>query len=668
MNPSERAEELRSLLQYHNDKYYNQDSPELSDADYDALLRELRELETQHPDLFSPDSPTQQVGGSAKRRVGVLIAHRHPMLSMQDVFDREAVEDFVSTCLEKLGTEISFLVETKIDGLSLALRYEHGALVTALTRGDGHSFGEDVTLNAKVIADIPHQLHDAPEYLEVRGEVYMTNASFKEVNEQQELLEKRPFANPRNCAAGTLRQLDSKVTKERKLSFFVFNIQDLQGHSVETHAEAYRYLRSLGMTVIEQHLVCHSAAEVWQAIEQIGELRGNLPYEIDGAVVKVNELQARAQLRDTTKNAGYQIAYKYPPERKETKLLDIELSVGRTGKITPTAILEPIRLCGTTVARATLHNQDFIEKFHICLGSTLLIEKSGEVIPKCVGEIEALRPPNAVLFQIPDLCPVCGSAAKREADSADIRCTNLACPAQIERLIRHFVSRDAMDIKGFGDVYIHDLIEAGYLHDSADIFTLKEQRDALIEGGLIGKEKNTDKLLAVIEKAKKNPPHRLLTGLGIPNVGKAAAKQLMNTFGSLDELTVATEEQLLAVDDVGPATARCLLDYFETDGFRCILQKLQNAAVNLQQEKKQSTKELLPLSGKSFVITGSLPDISREEAAARIETQGGQVKTSVSKKTHYLLAGEDAGSKLTKAQNLGVPILDWAGFLSLLME
>ncbi len=664
MTPKKRAKALRDLLQYHSDRYYNMDDPEISDADYDALMRELREIEAAHPELQRADSPSQKVGGAAKRTVGVLLPHRVPMLSMQDLFQREDVENFVSDCIEKLGEDVSFLVETKIDGLSLSLRYENGQLTTALTRGDGHTFGEDVTANAMVIDDIPHQLKEALPYLELRGEVYMTSEAFLSVNQRQEALDKKPFANPRNCAAGTLRQLDSAVTRERALSFFCFNVQDIEGKTLDTHEQAYHYLTAIGLTVMEHYFICHNAEEVWAAVEAIGNLRGSLAYEIDGAVVKVNELALRSGLRDTSKNAGYQVAYKYPPEQKETRLLDVELSVGRTGKITPTAILEPIRLCGTTVARATLHNQDFIDKLQICIGSTLLIEKSGEVIPKCVGEIAAKRPSGAKVFQIPPVCPSCGATAHREADSADMRCTNPACPAQLERLIRYFVSRDAMDIKGFGDVYIHDLIEAGYLHDIADIFTLHQHRDALIEAGLIGKIINTDKLLGVIEKAKDNPPHKLLTGFGIQNVGKTAARQLMDAFGDLERLAEADEETLIAIDDIGPTTARCLLDYFQTEGFQTLLQKLKAAGVKLHGEiRVQDTSA--PFSGKSFVITGTLPEISREEAAAWIQARGGQVKGSVSSKTSYLLAGEDAGSKLQKAQSLNIPILDWPALVSL---
>lgn len=656
MDQAQRAKQLREVLNHHSDLYYNQDAPEISDQEYDGLMRELKALEKAHPELITPDSPTQRVGGSAKRTAGVLVAHRVPMLSMQDLFTQEEVDHFISDCQEKLGEGITFLVETKIDGLSMALRYENGDLVTAITRGDGRTFGEDVTANAKVIDDVAVTLRHPIPYLELRGEVYMTDAAFEAVNERQELLGKKPFANPRNCAAGTLRQLDAAVTRERHLSFFVFNVQDIQGKDLATHEEAYAYLKDCGVTVIAHYYVCKNREEIWKAIQAIGEMRGELPYDIDGAVIKVNDLALRAQLKDTAKNAGYQVAYKYPPEQKETVLREIELSVGRTGKITPTAIFDPVRLCGTTVSRCTLHNQDFITKLGICLGSTLRIEKSGEVIPKCVGVVPEKQPPDAQVFQIPMVCPVCGEPAVRE-DTADIKCVNLNCPAQLERLIGHFVGRNAMDIKGFGVVYVHDLIAEGYLKDVADIFTLAEHREALIQKGIVGKEKNTDKLLAAIEKAKANPPDRLLTGLGISNVGRSAAQVLMRHFGTLDALVQASEEEMMAIDDIGPISAHCVYTYFRQPHNLAVLQKLKAAGVNLVQEVAQAPEGDLPLSGKTVVISGTLPGLSREEAAALIQRYGGKVTGSVSKKTSFLLAGEGAGSKLEKARALDIPVL-----------
>lgn len=667
MDLQTRVEELCRILNYHSNLYYNQDAPMITDEEYDAMMRELKDIETAHPELVRPDSPTQRVGGTAKRTAGVLLHHRVPMLSMQDLFTREEIDHFIDDVTEKLGEDASFLVETKIDGLSMSLWYENGTLATAITRGDGREFGEDVTENAKVIGDVAVRLNTPVEYLELRGEVYMTDADFEAVNEQQELLGKKPFANPRNCAAGTLRQLDSRITRERGLSFFVFNVQDARGISFQTHAEAYEYLKRQGVTVIHIYYVCRGKEEVWQAIRKIGEQRGTLPYWIDGAVVKINDLAGRKLFRDTAKNAGYQVAYKYPPERKETRLLDIELSVGRTGKITPTAVFEPIRLGGTTVSRATLHNQDFIDNLHICIGSTIIVEKSGDVIPKCVGEVAEKRPKDAVPFRIPMVCPVCGSPAVRE-DTADIRCVNLNCPAQFERLMLHFVGRDAMDIKGFGEIYILTLIRKGYLNDIADVFTLSEHREELIQAGLIGKEKNTDKLLAAIEKAKSNPPQRLLTGFGIPNVGKSAAKSLIAHFGSIPAVASAAEEELTAVSDIGTITAQSVVSYFQKEKAKTLLAKLADCGVNLTAEETAAASGGLPFSGKTFVITGTLPELSREEAAELIEKNGGKVTGSVSKKTSYLLAGEAAGGKLAKAERLGVPVLSLDGLRAMLAQ
>ena len=503
MTPEEQIKELRDKINYHSDRYYNQDSPEISDYEFDMLMQQLKKLEKEHPELVTKDSPTQHVGGTAKRTAGVLVHHNVPMLSLQDVFSKEEVVDFVEQMKEQLD-DPEFVVEYKIDGLSMALRYENGDLSLALTRGDGVNFGEDVTANAKVISDVKKKLKDKPEYLEIRGEVYMKNEDFDRVNEQQELLGKKIFANPRNCAAGTLRQLDSRVTKERKLSMFVFNIQQVRGMDIMTHTQGYEFLKRQGIPIIEDYKVCKTADEVWNAITAIGENRGNLGYDIDGAVIKINRYSDRELLGNTSKVPKWAIAYKYPPEEKETKLLDIELSVGRTGRITPTAVFEPVRLCGTSVSRATLHNQDFIDDLDVGIGDTIVVYKSGEIIPKVKEVRKEKRPDGWKRFMIPDVCPVCGAKTEREKDTADIKCTSPNCPAQLERHIINFVGRDAMDIKGFGTVYIEELVRLGYIKDIADIFELKDHREELIEQGIIGKEKNTDKLLETIEKAKEN--------------------------------------------------------------------------------------------------------------------------------------------------------------------
>ena len=657
MEIQEKIEALRKEIEYHIERYYNQDDPEITDYEYDQKMNELKRLEREHPEYVTPDSPTQKVGGSAKREAGVLVEHNVPMLSLQDVFDRGEVENFVAEMKKQLD-DPEFVVEYKIDGLSLSLRYEYGELKLAETRGDGIQYGEDVTANAKVIRDVKKKLKDKPEYLEIRGEVYMTEADFEKVNEKQELLGKKLFANPRNCAAGTLRQLDTAVTKERGLSMFIFNIQDARGISFETHTEGYEYLKKQGIRVIEEYTVCKTADEVWAAIEKIGENRGKLPYDIDGAVVKINRFSDREKLGATSKVPRWAVAYKYPPEEKETKLLDIELSVGRTGRITPTAVFEPVRLCGTSVSRATLHNQDFIDELDIGIGDTIVVYKSGEIIPKVRRVIHEKRPEGVKKFVIPDVCPVCGAKTEREKDTADIKCTSPNCPAQLERHMINFVGRDAMDIKGFGATYIMELVHLGYLKDIADIYDLKKHREELIEQGIIGKEKNTDKLLDAIEKSKQNEAFQLLTGFGIPNVGKAAAKTILKHFGSIEALMQADMESLQQVADVGEVTALCIRNYFQDENNCKIIERLKEAGVNM--EMAESGSEDGRFDGLTFVITGTLPTMDRKAAAALIEAHGGKVSGSFSKKTNYLLAGENAGSKLTKANDLGVSVISEA--------
>lgn len=657
MEIQEKIEALRKEIEYHIERYYNQDDPEITDYEYDQKMNELKRLEREHPEYVTPDSPTQKVGGSAKREAGVLVEHNVPMLSLQDVFDRGEVENFVAEMKKQLD-DPEFVVEYKIDGLSLSLRYEYGELKLAETRGDGIQYGEDVTANAKVIRDVKKKLKDKPEYLEIRGEVYMTEADFEKVNEKQELLGKKLFANPRNCAAGTLRQLDTAVTKERGLSMFIFNIQDARGISFETHTEGYEYLKKQGIRVIEEYTVCKTADEVWAAIEKIGENRGKLPYDIDGAVVKINRFSDREKLGATAKVPRWAVAYKYPPEEKETKLLDIELSVGRTGRITPTAVFEPVRLCGTSVSRATLHNQDFIDELDIGIGDTIVVYKSGEIIPKVRRVIHEKRPAGVKKFVIPNVCPVCGAKTEREKDTADIKCTSPNCPAQLERHMINFVGRDAMDIKGFGATYIMELVHLGYLKDIADIYDLKQHREELIEQGIIGKEKNTDKLLDAIEKSKQNEAFQLLTGFGIPNVGKAAAKTILKHFGSIEALMQADMESLQQVADVGEVTALCIRNYFQDENNCKIIERLKEAGVNM--EMAESGSEDGRFDGLTFVITGTLPTMDRKAAAALIEAHGGKVSGSVSKKTNYLLAGENAGSKLTKANDLGVSVISEA--------
>ena len=659
-NVKQKIEDLRQKILYHNDLYYNQDMPEISDYEYDMMMQELKRLEKENPELITADSPTQKVGGTAKRQAGVLVRHDVPMLSLQDVFSREEVDAFVDNMKQELVNP-EFVVEEKIDGLSLALRYQDGELKRAITRGDGIVQGEDVTANALQIKDIKKKLKDKIPYFEVRGEVYMTREAFALVNEKQELLGKRLFANPRNCAAGTLRQLDSKITKERNLSMFIFNLQKAEGKDFITHTQAYEFMHKQGMKIIHSYKVCTTKDEVWQAIEEIGARRGELPYDIDGAVVKINDFAQRETVGATSKVPRWAVAYKYPPEEKETKVINIELSVGRTGRITPTAVFEPVQLCGTKVERATLHNQDFINDLDIRIGDTVRVYKSGEIIPKVRCVIKEKRPDNTVPFVIGDTCPVCGAKTIRD-DKADIRCSNPHCPAQIERWIINFVGRDAMDIKGFGMMYIKTLIENNYIKNPADIYNLYMYRDELIEKGLIGKEKNTDKLLLAIENSKKNAPWRLLCGLGILNIGKAAARSLLNHFGSFDKLSKANEDEIKEVNDIGDISAKQVYDFFQDEDNKIMLEKFKQAGVNMEQEVTANGGKF---SGLTFVLTGTLTTMSRNEASELIQSLGGKASSSVSKKTSYVVAGENAGSKLTKAETLGIKILTETEFLAM---
>lgn len=657
-------DELKKKILYHNDLYYNQDNPEIEDAQYDELMRQLKKLEAENPELITKDSPTQKVGGMAKREAGVLVKHDVPMLSLQDVFSAEEVETFVDNMQKELDNP-EFVVEEKIDGLSLALRYVDGELKLAVTRGDGVVQGEDVTANAMQIKDIKKKIKEKLPYFEVRGEVYMTREAFSLVNEKQELLGKRLFANPRNCAAGTLRQLDSKIIKKRNLSMFIFNLQKVEGIELKSHTQAYEFMHKQGMKIIHSYKVCKTKKEVLQAIEEIGNRRGDLDYDIDGAVVKINDFAQREKLGATSKVPKWAIAYKYPPEEKETKLLNIELSVGRTGRITPTAVFEPVWLCGTKVERATLHNQDFIDDLDIRIGDTIKVYKSGEIIPKVRCVIKEKRPQDSKPFIIGDTCPVCNAHTIHD-DKADIRCSNPHCPAQIERWIINFVGRDAMDIKGFGMMYIKTLIENGYLKDPADIYYLHNYRDELIAKGLIGKEKNTDKLLNAIEKSKQNAPWRLLTGLGILNIGKSASRSLINHFHSFDDIAKATEEEIKQVADIGEISAKLVYEFFHDEENIALLNKLKEANVNMAEEKTEKRSD--KFQGLTFVLTGTLETMGRSEASEIIQSLGGKASGSVSKKTSYVIAGANAGSKLTKAESLGVKIITEQEFLAMVKE
>jgi DNA ligase (NAD+) len=655
MDIKQEIESLREQLKYHNDRYYNQDDPEISDYEYDQLSLRLRKLEQENPRYATPESPTRKVGGTAKREAGVLVRHNVPMLSLQDVFQKEEVYSFVDK-IRKERPDTVFIVEKKIDGLSVSLRYTDGELTLGVTRGDGINQGEDVTENVKMIKDVITRLKTPVPYIEIRGEVHMRNEDFEAVNEKLEAAGKKLFANPRNCSAGTLRQLDPEVVKERRLSLFIFNVQEARGITFATHSESLEWLKAQGIKIIEGYRICRTSDEVWDAVTEIGESRGNLPYDIDGAVVKVDSLADREYFGTTSKVPRWAVAYKYPPEQKETVVKEIRLSVGRTGRITPTAIFEPIRLCGTNVERATLHNQDRINELDVRIGDTIVVRKAGEIIPEVLSVVKEKRPEGTAPFEISPTCPSCGAPTSRDTNTADTRCTNINCPAQLSQHIMNFVGRNAMDIKGFGDAYVEVLIKEGYLKDIADIYYLKNYRDELIEKGLIGKEKNTDKLLKAIEDSKNNDIDRLITGLGIKNIGRQAGAELKKHFKSLHDLMHASYDELVAINDVGGISATSIVDFFALEENRSILKRLEQAGMNFTTLEDVSLADQR-FAGMTFVITGTLPSMGRAELEELIKHYGGKVSGSVSKNTNYVIAGENAGGKLTKAQELGITVL-----------
>lgn len=650
---------LIAEIDYHMDRYYNHDAPEISDYDYDQLMLRLKAAEKEHPEWITPSSPTQKIGGKAKREAGVKVTHDVPMLSIEDVFTREEVVAFAEK-VRALHPDARFSVETKIDGLSMTIRYLKDAsgqmkLVMAETRGDG-LIGEDVTANALVIPDVKHYLALPYDSMQLRGEVYMSHEAFEQYNEQQENAGKKPAANPRNLAAGTLRQLDSRITKERGLRLFIFNVQQGPEELTASHSAGLELLEKHGVPVV-YHRVCSTAEEILDAIDAIGEMRGNLEYDIDGAVIKIDQVAYREDFPAGSKYSSGHIAYKYPPEERIVVMDEILVDVGRTGKLTFTGVFhdaetgKAARLCGTSVTRATLHNQDYITEMQVGIGGKYRVFKSGEIIPKLNGCVEA---PETV-FSAPETCPVCGSRLIREADTADIRCIDPGCPKQIARNISYFTSRDCMNIMGLGETLIDSLCREGYLRNCADIYHLKEHREALIRDGIIGKEKNTDKLLQAIEDSKTNSPDRLLSGLGIRNVGKAAAKDLMKHFHDLQTLQAADLETLTAINDIGETTAASIVQYFGAENNRKLLKDLYDSGVNFRSEEAPSGGT--GLQGLTIVVTGTLPTLGRKEAEEFIEKNGGKCTGSVSKKTSYVVAGEAAGSKLTKAQALGIPVI-----------
>lgn len=655
--------ELKKTIDYHMDRYYNQDAPEISDYEYDQLMISLKEAEKEHPEWISPDSPSQKIGGTAKRTAGVKVTHNVPMLSIEDVFDKADVTAWVEK-VKAAHPDALFCVELKIDGLSMTLRYTDGELTLAETRGDGQ-IGEDVTANARVIPDVKQRLDADFPYLELRGEVYMAHEDFERFNEEQEKNGKKTAANPRNLAAGTLRQLDTSVTAQRGLRMFVFNVQDGPAVLMESHSKSMDLLKEHGVATV-WHRVCATPQEVIDAIDEIAQMRGELPFDIDGAVVKIDQIAYRNDFPAGSKYSSGHIAYKYPPEERVVVMDEILVDVGRTGKLTFTGVFhdpetgKPARLCGTSVSRATLHNQDYIEDMKIGVGGEYKVYKSGDIIPRLNG---CVKEPPAV-FQAPKQCPVCGERLYREEDTADIRCINPACPAQVSHSIAYFASLNCMNIMGLGETLVDALIREGYLRDYADIYTLKEHREELIEKGILGKEKNTDKLLAAVEASKGNDPVRLLTALGIRNVGRSTARVIMQRYRSIPEVMKAGEEALTQIPDVGAITARDIVNFFGNETNTGIMTRLEKAGVNMTMpEETDATNKL---EGLTIVVTGTLPTLGRKEAQALIEKNGGKCTGSVSKKTSLVLAGEAAGSKLTKAQELGIRVISEAELLEMI--
>lgn len=650
-----RVAELREVIERNNRLYYMDNAPELEDFEYDALTRELKALEAQYPALVTPESPTQHVNEAASSKFSK-VAHAVKMESLQDAFSYDELRDFDARVREA-GIAPRYVVEAKIDGLSVSLEYENGRLVRGSTRGDG-LVGEDVTENIATMKDIPHVLPDAPEFLEVRGEVYMPHQAFFALKEQQELEEKTPFKNPRNAAAGSLRQKDARITASRGLSIFVFNLQQVRGRSFSYHSETLDYLKSLGFPVSPRYSVFYSIEDAIREIEAIGAGRGSLAFDIDGAVIKVDDLAARETLGSTNKFPRWAIAFKYPPEVKETVLREVEVSVGRTGVLTPTAVFDPVFLAGTSVSRASLHNADIIRTLGIRIGDTIQVRKAGDIIPEVIGVTRHAA--GAPDYEMPATCPSCGAPVTHLEGEAALRCINPECPAQSLRNLIHFASRNAMAIDGLGEAVAIQLTDRGLVHTVADLYTLR-QEDLLQLDKF--KQKSANNLLAAIENSKRNNLDKLVFGLGIRNIGDKAAAQLAEHFGSMQALAAASAEEIAAIDGIGAIMAESVTEFFAKAGTVDLLARLRAAGVNMDWhgEKKGTA-----LAGMTIVVTGTLPTLSRQEAEALIARNGGKASGSVSKKTAYVLAGEAAGSKLTKARSLGVPVIDEAAFLRMI--
>ncbi len=652
----ERAVELREQLNYHINRYYNEDAPEISDYEYDMLMRELKEIEAQFPQLITADSPTQRVGGSASK-IFAPVVHSVRMESLLDAFSEEELYAFNSRVEQGAG-QVEYVVEPKIDGLSVSLEYVNGRLVRGSTRGDG-DVGEDVTHNILTVSSIPKTLTQKLPFIEVRGEVYMPHSSFNELIVRQDEAGEKPFKNPRNAAAGSLRQKDSSVTATRGLDMFIFNIQQLEGKTLSSHKESLDFLAELGFKTVPGYERFSSFEKAVERVREIGEMRGKLAFDIDGAVIKVDDFAKREILGSTAKFPRWAVAFKYPPEEKATVLREIEINVGRTGVLTPTAVFDPIQLAGTTVSRATLHNQDFIDEKQIALGDTVIVRKAGDIIPEVLS-VE--KKGGGEVFKLPSVCPACGAPAVREGEEAAIRCNNSDCPAQLKRRLIHFCSRDAMDIESLGEAVVEALVENGLVSSVEDIYTLKAEDLLSLEHFA---EKSADNLIKAISESKNNDLYKLVFGLGIRHIGQKSAKLLSEHFITMDALQAATAQDIAQIEGFGGIMAQSLAQYFAMPQTAALIERLKELRLNMNSLKEIESDKF---AGKTFVLTGTLPTYTRNEAAAIIEKLGGKVSSSVSKKTSYVLAGEEAGSKLKKANDLGIEVIDEERFNQMVSE
>lgn len=651
---------LIDKINYHSDKYYNQDTPEISDFEYDMLMKELIKLEAENPEFKRVDSPSNRVGGMALDKFDQ-VTHKNPMLSLSNAYSAEDLRDFDRRVKEMADGDVEYVVEFKIDGLSVGITYENGEFKSAATRGNG-VIGEDISKNAMTIKSVPLKIDDKREII-VRGEVYISKENFEKVNEYQEEHDLQVFANPRNLAAGSLRQLDSKLTAKRPLDIFVFNLENINElDGIDTHSDSLEYLKKLGFSVSENYKICKSIDEVIEFIEYWTENRGSLKFDIDGMVVKVNNIEQRNEMGFTAKSPRWAIAYKFPAERKKSKILDIEVEVGRTGTITPTAILEPVRLAGTSVSRATLHNEDFIREKDIKLFDYVIVQKAGDIIPQIVEVVKEDRTGDEKDFVMPSVCPECGEPTVRLEGEAAVKCINISCPAQIRRGMIHFVSREAMDIDGMGESIITLFLKEGLIKDVSDIYYLKKEQIVPLER--MG-EKSADNLIKAIEKSKSNDLWRLINGLGIRFVGVKGAKILASNFSSLDEIMNADVERLQQLEEFGSIMSESVVKFFREEQNLAVIQKLKDAGVNTEagEDKSEGIPQLF--EGMKIVLTGTLPTLKRNQAKEIIELRGGKATSSVSKSTTFVLAGEEAGSKLTKANDLGIKVIDEDMFLKL---